>query len=124
VDEEIRDFRRRIEITLRDPGEAWPPIDPERWAVDEAYNERSLGTSVSQFLHEREASIAWLGGLRAAVWDRAHEHPRMGTIRAGDLLSSWVAHDFIHIRQINRLHREYLVEAVLPEYSSDYAGKW
>ncbi len=36
---------------------------------------------------------------------------------------SWVAHDYIHVRQLNRLHREHLV-ASLPEHSPAYAGKW
>jgi hypothetical protein len=44
-------------------------------------------------------------------------------MRAGDLAASWLAHDFIHIRQINRLHYEYLT-AIKGEFSTDYAGKW
>ena len=32
VDEERDDFRTRIMRCLRDPDEAWPPIDPGEWA--------------------------------------------------------------------------------------------
>jgi hypothetical protein len=33
ADEEVEDFRRRVDLTLRDPEAAWPPIDPEGWAA-------------------------------------------------------------------------------------------
>jgi hypothetical protein len=56
--------------------------------------------------------------LQAAV-----EHPKLGRLTAGDLFSSWVAHDLIHIRQANRLHYEYLTQAVAP-HSLGYAGTW
>jgi hypothetical protein len=44
-------------------------------------------------------------------------------IRAGDLLCSWLAHDFIHIRQINRLHYEYEANTCT-DFSTAYAGNW
>jgi hypothetical protein len=47
----------------------------------------------------------------------------VGSVTAGDLLTSWVAHDAIHIRQLNRLQRQFL-EAELSEYSPAYAGPW
>lgn len=36
---------------------------------------------------------------------------------------SWLAHDLIHIRQINRLHFEFM-SAQLGSYSTRYAGTW
>lgn len=29
ADEEVEDFRQRLELTLRDPKAEWPPIDPQ-----------------------------------------------------------------------------------------------
>ena len=71
----------------------------------------------------RRDSLAWLEGLGAPDWGLAYEHPKAGRITAGDLLTSWVAHDHIHIRQLNRLQREYLA-AELTRHSPDYAGSW
>lgn len=123
ADEEVLDFRTRLDLTLHRPEEAWQPIDPPRWAVERGYNEGSLEETFQRFADERTRSLAWLEALDEPDWDRRHVHPRLGEISAGDLLTSWVGHDLIHMRQINRLHRQYLVEVQSP-YSADYAGSW
>lgn len=123
ADEEALDFRTRLDLTLNSPGAAWPAIDPPAWAVDRRYNERELGESLARFHEERARSLAWLGSLDDPDWARAYEHPSLGTITAGDLAASWVAHDLIHVRQLNRLHRQYLTD-VLTDASPEYAGPW
>ncbi|MEQ1855457.1 MAG: DinB family protein [Longimicrobiales bacterium] len=123
ADEEVEDFRTRLDLTLHRPEEAWPRIDPQKWVAARAYAERDLSESLVRFLARRAETISWLTSLGAPDWERAHEHPRFGPIRAGDLMISWVAHDHIHIRQLNRLHREFLV-ASLPGHSPEYAGRW
>ena len=57
-DEEVEDFRLRLKLTLQDPAEPWPGIDPEGWATDRKYNERDLGESLTRFTEERNASMA------------------------------------------------------------------
>ena len=123
ADEEVEDFRTRVELTLHHPGKAWPAIDPPAWAVERKYNESELGVTLARFLEERSRSVTWLEALVDPDWDRAYEHPVFGSIAAGRVMTSWLAHDHIHIRQINRLQREYLVSE-LSEYSTDYAGDW
>jgi len=123
ADEEVEDFRTRLDLTLHRPDAAWPQIDPQKWAVDRRYNEGRLAEALERFLGRRAENLTWLATLEAPRWGQAHEHPRFGPIRAGDLMISWVAHDHIHIRQLNRLHRDFLV-ASLPGNSPDYAGKW
>jgi hypothetical protein len=39
------------------------------------------------------------------------------------LLASWLAHDFLHIRQMARLHWEYL-NSICPPFKTAYAGEW
>jgi hypothetical protein len=123
ADEEVEDFRTRLDLTLHRPGVKWPPIDPQEQAVGRAYNTRDLEEELARFLAARGDSLAWLEGLADPDWSLAYEHPKAGPITAGDLLTSWVAHDHIHIRQLNRLHREYLVEK-LSGHSPEYAGSW
>ena len=41
-DEEREDFRKRLELVLKNPEEQWPPIDPEGWVVQRKYNQRNL----------------------------------------------------------------------------------
>jgi len=123
ADEEVEDFRSRVDAALHRPDAAWDPIDPQGWAVARRYNEGTLSVALDRFLSGRKESVEWLEGLGAPDWRLAHDHPRFGPIRAGDLLTSWVAHDCIHIRQLNRLQREFLVASV-SGFSPEYAGRW
>jgi hypothetical protein len=123
ADEERDDFRRRLDLTLHHPGEPWPPIDPPRWAVERNYNARDLASSLADFLAERRRSLEWLRGLADIDLEASCEHPGLGRLTAGDLLVSWLAHDLIHVRQIDRLHFEYL-SAIADGYSPAYAGDW
>ncbi len=121
-DEERDDFRARLDSLLHKPDERWTPIDPPKWAVDREYNQRELGQSLENFLQERRISIEWLSSLKSPQFGNRFVHPK-GVISAGDLLVSWVAHDLLHIKQLTRLHWEYLNSEVAP-YQTRYAGKW
>jgi len=123
ADEEVEDFRTRVERTLRDPAQAWPPIAPQEWVLQRAYNERDPAASLERYLAERRASFEWLRSLRAAAWDHVHVHPTLGPMSAGQLLANWVAHDLLHARQMLRVHHEHLAAQVAPA-SLDYAGRW
>ncbi|MFC2172849.1 DinB family protein [Acidobacteriota bacterium] len=120
-DEEKDDFRTRLRLTLEDQGEEWPPIDPDGWAVKRRYNERDFEESHSNFEKERAASLEWLTRLEDPDWEAFREHPLAGKLTAGDLLSAWVAHDFLHIRQLVNIRLAYMEHRVKP-YSIRYAS--
>ncbi len=122
-DEEVEDFRMRLESTLRDPSEAWRSNDPEAWAVERRYNEDDLAEAVDRFVAERRASIAWLRSLDEPDWSRAYEHPTFGPIRTGDILVSWTAHDALHLRQLAKRMFQ-MVQRDGGPYTTDYAGEW
>ena len=121
-DEERDDFRFRLDSVLHHPERLWPPIDPPGWATARKYNERELNESLERFLGERRKSIEWLKGLREPRLENKYQHP-LGVISAGDLLASWVAHDYLHVRQLARLHWQYL-NSISPPFKTDYAGDW
>jgi len=122
-DEEREDFRQRVDYILHRPTEAWPPIEPSNWVTARQYNRRDWATSLEAFQHERQASLKWLAELNQPNWESAYPHPQLGTMRAGEMLSAWVAHDHLHLRQLNELHWQYLATQV-PELSLNYAGEW
>ncbi len=122
-DEEIEDFRIRLQITLRDPEEAWPANDPQRKVTERNYNERDLGISLENFLHERTNSLEWLRLLDSPNWSHKHIVAELGSLHAGDLLASWVAHDLLHVRQLAELLFMYQHQVAQP-FSVDYAGEW
>ena len=122
LDEEREDFRARIDQMVHRSEEAWFRIDPGGWVVERGYNQRELGSSLARFLAAREESLAWLQGLGQVRWAAQYPAP-FGSIRAGDILASWVAHDVLHTRQLVELKWAYLVQALEP-YGVAYAGDW
>lgn len=122
-DEEREDFRTRLDLTLHHPGQPLPDINPQGWVLERQYNRRPLQESWGDFLQERQRSISWLKGLSSPAWEAQYVHPRWGPISAGTFMASWVAHDFLHIRQLAGLHRAYVALLAEP-HSVDYAGSW
>jgi hypothetical protein len=121
VDEEKDDFRTRLRLTLEEPDSTWPPIDPEGWAAERNYNERDFADSLSNWLQEREQSIAWLKYLGAPDWKSTALHPKMGPMSAELVLANWLAHDLLHIRQMVTVLWANLSFEVDP-ITLDYAG--
>ncbi|MCO5186298.1 MAG: DinB family protein [Anaerolineae bacterium] len=123
LDEEREDFRVKVDILLHRPMDPWPPIDPEGWVTTRQYNERDFAESLAAFTAERERSLDWLQTLKSADWNAAGPAPWGGTIRAGDMLAAWVAHDLLHMRQLVELHYALTLEAAQP-FGVRYAGQW
>jgi len=125
ADEEAEDFRPRLESTLRDPTAPWKPIDPPAWAIERQYNDGNLDSAVERFTSRRAESIQWLRGLDSPDFARSYLHLRAPgrSIRAGDLLVAWAAHDALHLRQIaKRMYQ--LIGRDGGDYRPDYAGEW
>ena len=122
-DEEREDFRTRFDLTLHQPEADWPPIDPQGWVTARAYDARDLAASLRDFLAERERSVAWLRTLGALDLASEHRHPVFGSMSAGELLAAWLAHDCLHIRQLNELRYAWLATMAAP-YPVGYAGDW
>ena len=121
-DEEREDFGARVRSVLDDPSSSLPPIDPPGWVSSRRYVEQDFESTVGAFLREREASVEWLDGLAAPDWTRAHQHPRFGPMSAGLFLASWLAHDYLHMRQITKV--KYLYLGAHAGVDLQYAGTW
>src|SRR5262245_10180812 len=63
ADEEEFDFGARLKLTLSDPNQPWPEIDPEGWARERRYNDGSLHKAAAGFTSLREQSLKWLRSL-------------------------------------------------------------
>ncbi len=120
ADEEVEDFRPRVERTLRDPEEDWDPIDPARWVEERDYQAADYMAVLERFTIERAKSIAFLQGLDDPAWSHEKVHPIIGSLRAGDVFVSWVVHDQLHLRQIIARLREIALR-LGGGYSSRYA---
>jgi len=104
ADIETEDFRTDLAIILLNPEQDWPSFDEMEWVQSRQYNKKVLEKSLFRLCKEREKSINFL--IKHKDMDLLVEHKGEGlnkTMRAGDLLSSWIAHDLFHIRQITLL---------------------
>lgn len=121
-DEEREDFRARVKLVLEDPTVPFPKIDPQAWVSERKYSEQYYITAMQNFLAERKASIEWLRSLEAPKWENAYQHPKVGPVRAQFLLCNWLAHDYLHLRQLNANRYQYLLQTAGEKL--DYAGDW
>lgn len=121
-DEEREDFRTRIKNVLENLEFPLPPIDPPGWVTERKYMEQEFKNIIEKFIMEREWSIEWLRSLKSPNWDNAYMHPMFGRMTAKMFLSNWLAHDYLHIRQILSLKFDYN-EQLFGEPLT-YAGEW
>lgn len=121
-DEEREDFRGRVKHTLETPNEPLPMFDQIAWVKDRKYMEQDYNKMVEKLLAERKNSITWLKSLETPPWKNAYNHPKHGPLSSEHFLANWLAHDFLHIRQIISLQFHYLKQKSQNELA--YAGTW
>ncbi|WP_299606851.1 DinB family protein [uncultured Aquimarina sp.] len=107
-DEEREDFRARTQHILETPENEFIPIDPEGWVQQRDYINKEYNAVLSDFLRERSISINWLSTLQNPKWDNITIHPEFGEMTAYQFLANWLAHDYLHLRQITNLKLDYL----------------
>jgi hypothetical protein len=121
-DEECEDFRARVKHILTSPDQPMMPISPGDWVTSRAYDQQDYAEVVARFLRERAASVHWLQSLMDPDWGQTYQHAILGPITARQMLANWLAHDYFHIRQINRYAFTYLREQSGEDLT--YAGNW
>lgn len=121
-DEEREDFRARTKSVLETPTKTLNPIDPVGWVVQRNYIKMDYDIVLTGFLKERRHSVVWLKSLEAPKWDNGYIHPKLGLMTANLFLSNWLAHDYLHIRQITKLKFDYLKK--ISGEKLNYAGEW
>ena len=121
-DEEREDFRVRTRQVLETPALKLPAIDPQGWVEGRKYMQQNYQVRLNEFLEEIKRSVKWLQSVSEPKWDNAYEHPKFGKMTASMFLSNWLAHDYLHIRQIVKLKFEHLQHMTGEDLS--YAGGW
>ena len=121
-DEERDDFRFRTKWVLEKPNQVPPPFNPINWVTKHDYIHQDYSIMLEKFITERESSINWLETLKNANWENSFDHPKLGVMTAKYFLNNWMAHDYLHIRQIIKLKFDYLNNRF--NENLDYAGIW
>ena len=120
-DEEQYDFRARVKSVLEDPSKEPEPIHPSAWVTERKYNEQDYDGMLTKFLNERSASIDWLKSLVNPGWENIYIHPAHGSLTPVFYLTNWLAHDYLHFRQIIAVKFKYL--EAKSGFDLSYAGE-
>lgn len=112
---EDTDWIPRGEVILRH-GESMPFTPFDREGFRAAYGAMSLAELLDRFASRRSANLTRLDafGLRGEDLARTGTHPEFGRVTLGQLLSTWVVHDFTHLAQIVRVAAKQYDDAVGP----------
>lgn len=121
-DEDREDFREHLGFILHPDNTAWHRIDPQKWVTARRYNEQDFIELQEKFFEERRRSLEWLKGLAEENWDTTYTS-EFGSMSAGEMLASWIAHDNLAARQFVELRR-YRIENITKPYNIAYAGDW
>jgi hypothetical protein len=121
--EERIDFRKHLQEMFSNPPQPWAKFNPAAYVTV-----KSCRQALEGFLTEREASIAWLKTLLSPDWAATSKavfgpEDEVLILSAGDVLVSWMAHDFLHLRQVNELLYAWNEKQAAP-YTVQYAGGW
>jgi hypothetical protein len=122
LDEESEDFREHLDFILHRQTEEWHKIDPQGWVISRSYNEQNFMEMQIKFFDARSKSLDWLIDLSNADWEVPYTS-EFGSIPAGEMFASWVAHDNLHIRQLVEL-KHFQIEKIAAPYGISYAGDW
>lgn len=121
-DEEVEDFRARVQHVLETPDAAMTAIDPVGWVTERNYADQVFEERLDAFLEERQKSINWLESLDNPAWKNVFHHTTLGAMSAEKFLANWLAHDLMHLRQIGRT--KYLYLEHISGQDLTYAGNW
>jgi len=116
------DFSEHIDLILNRPNDDIRPIDPQGWILGRNYNQQDFESMQKKFFDQRRGLLEWLKSLAGANWDTQFTS-KYGTTSAGEMLSSWAAHDNLHIRQLVELRR-HRIEKITAPFEIAYAGDW
>lgn len=112
---EKTDWMARARIILEHGDtRAFDPFD--RFAQFRESEGRTLESLLDEFAALRRENLRALDALGLTAGDLARPglHPALGPVTLGNLLATWVAHDFDHITQISRVLARQYTDAVGP----------
>lgn len=95
-------FLARFQSILASERPWFTAIDPDRWATDRQYARNDPVEALAAFRRRREQTLALLGALEPAHWERSGLHATRGPMSIADLVSLLAGEDDNHLDQLRR----------------------
>jgi hypothetical protein len=83
-------------------GRVGMPLSPDRWAEERQYLRNDAALALRAFRNRREETLALLGKLSPAQWQRGSLHVTLGRMTFEDWVALMAAHDDKHLGQLRR----------------------
>lgn len=96
-------FHHRARLTLEEDFPDLPFPDPDAMVTDNAYNEQSLDSVMTQWRGRRTAYLDFLSNLADDDWMQTARHPRRGAMTLHEQFVLVLWHDTNHIDQIVKI---------------------
>jgi hypothetical protein len=107
VDDEMYVMRLRLERIIKEEQPHLTPHDEQKWYANRNTTRDRLDELLADFSLQRAASLNIIKMQRESDWARQGTQPEYGTFTAEEWLGSWVEHDTVHLRQIERSLQAY-----------------
>jgi hypothetical protein len=115
ADGEITDWMPRVQLILSDgPDKRFTPFDRE--GGFRRYKGWTAEAVLNEFDRLRRENMEGLSALRVTPDDleRTGTHPEFGSVTLGQLLATWITHDFAHLAQLSRIGVRYYGRGIGP----------
>ncbi len=99
-------FVQRLRLTVEQEGATLPVPNPDQLAAEHQYNEQDVQQVLDAWSHNRDALLAYMGGLSEDNWAQTANHPVRGIMSATDQLLLMAWHDWNHVEQITKILRQ------------------
>jgi hypothetical protein len=110
VDDEMYVMRTRMERIIKEERPQLAPHDERKWYASRNTSRDALPELLADFATQRAASLGIVTMLRESDWAREGYQPEYGVFTAEKWLEHWVAHDTVHINQIERALSAYAAQ--------------
>jgi len=95
-------FMTRFQAILAMDEPRFPPVEPDRWAVDRQYQRNDVGDALAAFRARREETLRFFRGLKPEQWERTGIHATRGKMTLKDFVELMAWHDDNHLDQLKR----------------------
>jgi uncharacterized damage-inducible protein DinB len=80
----------------------FPPVEPDRWAVERQYQRNDVQEALAVFKTRREETLRFFRGLKPDQWERSGVHATRGRMTLKDFVELMAWHDDNHLDQLKR----------------------
>lgn len=101
-------WQRRLQRLISGESREFIAMDPDKEAIDNAYNQKDYAEGLEDLLEARRRSLELFRSLADDQFELAGNHTRYGEMSISRVIEVMTAHDLQHAKQLQRTEQELL----------------